>query len=437
MPSCSRPRWPRARPSGPGGADTLAWSSSAAGGTSGGPAGPSVSAITRSRPTSGSTGTVCGPCPSSFRRGPAGRRHSQARGQKQGQVTRPARPTGTASRERRRDRCGGTTCVLRHRHGGLSTHAGVPGRDDRRGPGRARDRFRPHARTRRGARDAAGLRRVVGVCGAGAAGPLRLAAHRLRVPRGRGHGALGHVGGPWHHLLECACRGRGPPAGRPSGDRVGGRHGGHAGTRLEPALGDQRAAAASDRRRPVAAGRCRDGGLAGRRSRPPPSAPDGARRPGAPPRDGGRSAARVHRHRSTGHRVSGPGRGRRGGRLDQPHRRAPRGLAVTGAVLSLRAVAVRYRGREVFHGVSGELPAGHALGVVGASGSGKTSLLRTIAGLMRPAAGEIRVHGRLPQSSRARAGLAYFAGEASLPGSVRASAWGRLSGGDAATAERR
>lgn len=110
---------------------------------------------------------------------------------------------------------------------------------------------------------------------------------------------------------------------------------------------------------------------------------------------------------------------------------------MTGAVLSLRAVAVRYRGREVFHGVSGELPAGHALGVVGASGSGKTSLLRTIAGLMRPAAGEIRVHGRLPQSSRARAGLAYFAGEASLPGSVRASAWGRLSGGDAATAERR
>ncbi len=49
---------------------------------------------------------------------------------------------------------------------------------------------------------------------------------------------------------------------------------------------------------------------------------------------------------------------------------------------------------EVLRGVSFALAKGETLVVMGGSGSGKTVLLRLIAGLIRPAAGHIRVFGR-------------------------------------------
>jgi len=50
-------------------------------------------------------------------------------------------------------------------------------------------------------------------------------------------------------------------------------------------------------------------------------------------------------------------------------------------------------GREVFSGLSFEAAAGEALAVVGPNGSGKTSLLRLIAGLLAPASGLIKLEG--------------------------------------------
>jgi heme exporter protein A len=46
-------------------------------------------------------------------------------------------------------------------------------------------------------------------------------------------------------------------------------------------------------------------------------------------------------------------------------------------------------GREVFSGLDFEASSGEALAVIGPNGSGKTSLLRLIAGLLMPAAGSI------------------------------------------------
>jgi len=57
--------------------------------------------------------------------------------------------------------------------------------------------------------------------------------------------------------------------------------------------------------------------------------------------------------------------------------------------LSGRGVRCVRGGREVFAGLDFEANAGEALAVVGPNGSGKTSLLRLIAGVLAPAGGSI------------------------------------------------
>ena len=63
-------------------------------------------------------------------------------------------------------------------------------------------------------------------------------------------------------------------------------------------------------------------------------------------------------------------------------------------VLDVRDLACVRGGRTVFVGLSFRLAAGNAMAVVGPNGAGKSSLLRLIAGLLRPEAGEIRIEGR-------------------------------------------
>ena len=61
--------------------------------------------------------------------------------------------------------------------------------------------------------------------------------------------------------------------------------------------------------------------------------------------------------------------------------------------LSGRGVRCVRGGREVFAGLDFEAASGEVLAVTGANGSGKTSLLRLIAGLLAPAAGSIALDG--------------------------------------------
>lgn len=68
-------------------------------------------------------------------------------------------------------------------------------------------------------------------------------------------------------------------------------------------------------------------------------------------------------------------------------------------LLELDGVAFRYReGREVLHGISLEVARGERIGIVGTSGSGKSTLVDLCLGLLRPAAGELRM-GRRPDGT--------------------------------------
>jgi iron complex transport system ATP-binding protein len=98
--------------------------------------------------------------------------------------------------------------------------------------------------------------------------------------------------------------------------------------------------------------------------------------------------------------------------------------------VELADLTVRYGHREAVRGVSLAAHPGRVLAVIGANGSGKTSLLRALAGLV-PHGGTLRWNGApaappgaigyMPQDNSARAALSVF--EIVLLGRLRSLAW--------------
>ena len=62
-------------------------------------------------------------------------------------------------------------------------------------------------------------------------------------------------------------------------------------------------------------------------------------------------------------------------------------------ILEIKDLQVRYGGIEAVKGISLEVPEGEIVTLIGANGAGKSSTLRTIAGLVKPAAGNIYFKG--------------------------------------------
>src|SRR6185503_3610595 len=83
---------------------------------------------------------------------------------------------------------------------------------------------------------------------------------------------------------------------------------------------------------------------------------------------------------SPGARMSAPPGGGSGGPAAAPH-------------LEIRALAIRYGAIRAVHDVSLEVGHDEIVTLVGSNGAGKSSTLNAVAGLVRPAAGEIRLAG--------------------------------------------
>jgi len=64
-------------------------------------------------------------------------------------------------------------------------------------------------------------------------------------------------------------------------------------------------------------------------------------------------------------------------------------------VLAVRDLVVRYRAATALDGVSLTAARGEKVAIIGPNGAGKTTLLNTLSGILRPAAGEVRIAGRL------------------------------------------
>jgi phospholipid/cholesterol/gamma-HCH transport system ATP-binding protein len=90
----------------------------------------------------------------------------------------------------------------------------------------------------------------------------------------------------------------------------------------------------------------------------------------------------------------------------------------SGPIISATDLRVSYGGREVLHGLTFDVRRGETLVIIGGSGSGKSTMLRTLVGLEKPSSGQVRVGGvditkagaREMDAIRKRIGLAFQGG---------------------------
>jgi NitT/TauT family transport system ATP-binding protein len=74
----------------------------------------------------------------------------------------------------------------------------------------------------------------------------------------------------------------------------------------------------------------------------------------------------------------------------RPHAVAP----AAASAVSVRNISKTYQDVEALKNLSLEFPAGELTSLLGPSGCGKTTLLKIIAGLLKPSAGEVEVNGK-------------------------------------------
>ena len=73
-------------------------------------------------------------------------------------------------------------------------------------------------------------------------------------------------------------------------------------------------------------------------------------------------------------------------------------------IVSLKNISVEFEGHTVLHDHNLTVYDGDFIGIIGPNGGGKTTLLRTILGLVKPSNGEIKVFGTSPDRVRNQIG---------------------------------
>lgn len=93
------------------------------------------------------------------------------------------------------------------------------------------------------------------------------------------------------------------------------------------------------------------------------------------------------------------------------------------AVTSVQDLRKRYRRRDPWavDGVTFELEPGQAFGLLGPNGAGKTSVVKMIAGLLRPDGGRITLFGSEPGNPQARTQMGFAPEDPDFPKFLRAS----------------
>ena len=71
----------------------------------------------------------------------------------------------------------------------------------------------------------------------------------------------------------------------------------------------------------------------------------------------------------------------------------PSAIPAASSAIEVNDLTVAYRDKPVLWDIDLTVPKGVLLAVVGPNGAGKTTLIKAVLGLVKPAAGEIRVHG--------------------------------------------
>ncbi|MBP5285112.1 MAG: ABC transporter ATP-binding protein [Kiritimatiellae bacterium] len=86
------------------------------------------------------------------------------------------------------------------------------------------------------------------------------------------------------------------------------------------------------------------------------------------------------------------------------------------SAVSTRALTKRYGKRKALDGFTLDVPAGSIMGLVGRNGSGKTTWMMSVAGLVRPGSGEINLLGRGPFDASVHSGrIAILPQDSELP----------------------
>lgn len=90
---------------------------------------------------------------------------------------------------------------------------------------------------------------------------------------------------------------------------------------------------------------------------------------------------------------------------NEPHNCVANEIAALDCAVCVRDVCFSYKGPEVLHNVSFEIPKKSLVAVIGPNGGGKTTLLRLLLGDLKPRYGKIEIFGKQPSQQRTRIGL--------------------------------